>query len=139
VSSGVESFAVAGGQLVVGSASEFEFADAGWPHPEVDIEVSRDRAGTFEPVFVRKRQRRLSDVDAVAISLYAKGLTTGERSTLTSRRCAARRQAYARVSPRLVGPPGGAQSSGGSGWGRGAGCPSWGIMANVRGAGRDGR
>ena len=27
-----------------------------------------------------KRQRRLSDVDAIAISLYAKGLTTGEIS-----------------------------------------------------------
>ena len=44
---------------------------------EVTIEVPRDRAGTFEPVIVKKRQRRLSDVDAVAISLYAKGLTTG--------------------------------------------------------------
>jgi transposase-like protein len=44
---------------------------------EVTIEVPRDRAGTFDPVIVKKRQRRLSDVDAVAISLYAKGLTTG--------------------------------------------------------------
>jgi len=42
--------------------------------------VPRDRAGTFERVIVAKRQRRLSDVDAVAISLYAKGLTTGEIS-----------------------------------------------------------
>ncbi len=47
---------------------------------EVTIEVPRDRAGTFEPAIVKKRQRRLSDVDAVAISLYAKGLTTGEIS-----------------------------------------------------------
>ncbi|WP_353509462.1 IS256 family transposase [Intrasporangium sp.] len=47
---------------------------------EVTIEVPRDRAGTFAPVIVRKRQRRLTDVDAVAISLYAKGLTTGEIS-----------------------------------------------------------
>jgi len=47
---------------------------------EVVIEVPRDRAGTFEPVIVKKRQRRLSDVDAVAISLFAKGLTTGEIS-----------------------------------------------------------
>ena len=46
----------------------------------VSIEVPRDRAGTFEPVIVKKRQRRLWDVDAVAISLYAKGLTTGEIS-----------------------------------------------------------
>ncbi len=29
---------------------------------------------------VKKRQRRLSDVDAVAISLFAKSLTTGESS-----------------------------------------------------------
>lgn len=47
---------------------------------EVTIEVPRDRAGTFDPVIVKKRQRRLSDVDSVAISLYAKGLTTGEIS-----------------------------------------------------------
>jgi putative transposase len=47
---------------------------------EVQVQVPRDRAGTFEPVVVKKRQRRLSDVDAVAISLYAKGLTTGEIS-----------------------------------------------------------
>ena len=47
---------------------------------EVVLEVPRDRSGTFEPVIVKKRQRRLNDVDAVAISLYAKGLTTGEIS-----------------------------------------------------------
>ncbi len=47
---------------------------------EVTIEVPRDRAGTFDPVIVKKRQRRLSDVDSVAISLYAKGLTTGDIS-----------------------------------------------------------
>lgn len=47
---------------------------------EVTIEVPRDRAGTFASVIVKKRQRRLNDVDAVAISLYAKGLTTGEIS-----------------------------------------------------------
>lgn len=45
---------------------------------EVAIEVPRDRSGTFEPVIVAKRQRRLTDVDAIAIALYAKGLTTGE-------------------------------------------------------------
>lgn len=31
-------------------------------------------------MIVKKRQRRLSDVDAVAISPYAKGLTTGDIS-----------------------------------------------------------
>jgi transposase-like protein len=47
---------------------------------EVDIEVPRDREGSFEPVIVKKRQRRLSEVDQVVLSLYAKGLTTGEIS-----------------------------------------------------------
>jgi putative transposase len=46
----------------------------------VDIDVPRDRAGTFEPQIVKKRQRRLSDVDEVVLSLYARGLTTGEIS-----------------------------------------------------------
>jgi len=46
----------------------------------VEIEVPRDRAGTFEPQMVKKRQRRLSGVDEVVLSLYAKGLTTGEIS-----------------------------------------------------------
>ena len=47
---------------------------------DVDIEVPRDRDSTFDPVLVKKRQRRLSDVDEVVLSLYAKGLTTGEIS-----------------------------------------------------------
>lgn len=46
----------------------------------VRIEVPRDRNGSFEPVVVKKRQRRLGDVDTVVLSLYAKGLTTGEIS-----------------------------------------------------------
>jgi putative transposase len=47
---------------------------------QVGIEVPRDRAGTFEPRIVRKRQRRLTGVDEIVLSLYAKGLTTGEIS-----------------------------------------------------------
>ncbi len=47
----------------------------------VDLEVPRDRDGTFEPVIVPKRQRRLGDVDEVVLSLYARGLTTGEISS----------------------------------------------------------
>ena len=46
----------------------------------VGIEVPRDRAGTFEPQIVRTRQRRLSGVDEMVLSRYAKGLTTGEIS-----------------------------------------------------------
>src|ERR1700744_4977802 len=47
---------------------------------EVPIEVPRDRDGTFEPQIVKKRQRRLTGVDEIVLSLYAKGLTTGEIS-----------------------------------------------------------
>lgn len=46
----------------------------------VRIEVPRDRDGSFEPVVVRKRQRRLPGVGEVVLSLYARGLTTGEIS-----------------------------------------------------------
>jgi len=47
---------------------------------QVGIDVPRDRDGTFEPQIVRKRQRRLNGVDEMVLSLYAKGLTTGEIS-----------------------------------------------------------
>jgi len=47
----------------------------------VEIDVPRDRAGTFEPQIVKKRQRRLGGVDEIVLSLYAKGLTTGEISS----------------------------------------------------------
>ena len=40
---------------------------------QVEIEVPRDRAGTFEPQIVKKRQRRLGGVDEIVLSLYAKG------------------------------------------------------------------
>ena len=46
----------------------------------VQIEVPRDRDGTFEPQIVKKRQRRLNGVEEIVLSLYAKGLTTGEIS-----------------------------------------------------------
>lgn len=47
---------------------------------QVEIEVPRDRHGSFEPQIVKKRQRRLTGVDEIVLSLYAKGLTTGEIS-----------------------------------------------------------
>jgi putative transposase len=46
----------------------------------VEIGVPRDRQGSFEPQIVRKRQRRLSGVEDLVLSLSAKGLTTGEIS-----------------------------------------------------------
>jgi len=44
----------------------------------VEIEVPRDREGSFEPMIVRKRQRRLDGIDQIVLSLTARGLTTGE-------------------------------------------------------------
>jgi putative transposase len=60
-----------------GSRSKTVLSDAAG---EVTIDVPRDREGSFEPQIVKKRQRRLSDVDEIVLSLYAKGLTTGEIS-----------------------------------------------------------
>jgi len=46
----------------------------------VEVVVPRDRDASFEPQLVRKRQRRLSGVDEMVLSLSAKGLTHGEIS-----------------------------------------------------------
>ena len=46
----------------------------------VDIDVPRDRDASFEPHLVRKRQRRLTGIDNLVLSLTARGLTTGEVS-----------------------------------------------------------
>jgi putative transposase len=57
-----------------GSRAKTVLTDVG----PVELDVPRDRASTFEPKIVRKRQRRLSGVDDMVVSLTAKGLTTGE-------------------------------------------------------------
>src|SRR4051794_20806718 len=45
---------------------------------DVQIRVPRDRAGTVDPVLVPKHARRLTGFDEQVISLYAKGMTTGD-------------------------------------------------------------
>lgn len=45
-------------------------------HGEVEITSPRDRAGTFDPQFVRKGQTRLTQMDDQILALYAKGLST---------------------------------------------------------------
>jgi transposase-like protein len=60
-----------------GTRTKTVISDAVGP---VEVAVPRDREGTFEPVIVKKRQRRLGSVDEIVLSLYAKGLTTGEIS-----------------------------------------------------------
>jgi putative transposase len=44
----------------------------------VEIDVPRDTDASFEPQIVKKRQRRLTGVDEIVLSLTARGLTTGE-------------------------------------------------------------
>jgi putative transposase len=42
----------------------------------VTIDAPRDRNGTFEPVIVPKKVRRLSNINSVVLSLYSRGMTT---------------------------------------------------------------
>ncbi|RSM56892.1 IS256 family transposase [Kibdelosporangium aridum] len=57
-----------------GSSAKTVCTDVG----EVRINVPRDREGTFTPQIVPKYSRRVEGFDETIISLYAKGLTTGE-------------------------------------------------------------
>jgi putative transposase len=66
-----------GGNSRNGTRSKTVISDATGP---VTIEVPRDRDGSFAPVIVKKRQRRLGPVDEIVLSLYGKGMTTGEIS-----------------------------------------------------------
>jgi putative transposase len=62
----------------------------------VTVAVPRDRAGSFEPGIVKKRQRRLAGVDEMILSLYARGMTTRDIA-------AHLKEVYgAEVSPALV-------------------------------------
>jgi len=42
---------------------------------EIDLDIPRDRAGTFSPMLIHKGQRRLDGLDGMIISLYAGGMT----------------------------------------------------------------
>jgi putative transposase len=43
---------------------------------ETDIEVPRDRKGTFEPRFIEKNQTRFTGFDEKIVAMYARGLST---------------------------------------------------------------
>ena len=62
-----------GGNSRNGSRVKTVLTDVG----PVEISVPRDRDGSFEPQIVKKRQRRLTGVEDMVLSLSAKGLTTG--------------------------------------------------------------
>ena len=57
-----------------GTRSKTVFTEIG----QVELDVPRDTNSTFEPQIVKKRQRRLTGIDEIVLSLTAKGLTTGE-------------------------------------------------------------
>lgn len=65
-----------GGNSRNGARAKTVLTDVG----PVEITVPRDRDGSFEPQIVKKRQRRLTGVEDMVLSLSAKGLTTGEIS-----------------------------------------------------------
>ena len=90
----------------------------------VEISVPRDRDASFEPKIVAKRQRRLSGVDAMVISLSAKGLTHGEIAAhpaeVYGARCRSRpKRDTVRTSPMTAGrSPGDPEQPGQAGPGR---------------------
>jgi len=63
-----------GGNSRNGRRAKMVLTDTG----PAEISVPRDRDSSFEPKIVAKRQRRLTGVDDMVISLSAKGLTHGE-------------------------------------------------------------
>lgn len=45
---------------------------------EIELNTPRDRANTFEPQLLKKRQTRITQMDSQILSLYVKGMTTRE-------------------------------------------------------------
>lgn len=72
----------------------------------VEIDVPRDRAGTFEPAIVKKRQRRLGSIEDMVLSLSAWAMTHGGLRPMRWDVGAGSGSGAAscRVSDRLVGP-----------------------------------
>jgi putative transposase len=45
-------------------------------HGEIDLAIPRDRESEFEPVLIKKHQRRFDGFDDLILSLYARGVST---------------------------------------------------------------
>ena len=45
-------------------------------HGEIDLDIPRDRNGTFTPLLIKKGEKQLGGFDDRIISLYARGMTT---------------------------------------------------------------
>lgn len=57
-----------------GSSAKTVLSESG----SVQIEIPRDRAGSFEPQLIRKGQRRIDGMDEKILSMYARGMTVRE-------------------------------------------------------------
>jgi putative transposase len=57
-----------------GSSGKTVLTDEG----PVDIEIPRDRAGSFEPLIIPKHERRFTGFDQKIIAMYARGMTVRE-------------------------------------------------------------
>ena len=44
----------------------------------IDLNIPRDRKGDFEPQIVKKNQTDISNIEDQVLSMYAKGMTTGD-------------------------------------------------------------
>lgn len=51
---------------------------------EVELQVPRDREGTFEPTIIPKHRRRIDGLDGQVLNLYSKGMTTKDISDYLS-------------------------------------------------------
>lgn len=47
---------------------------------EMDIKAPRDRDGSFEPQVVKKYDKDISNIETQIISMYGRGMTTGDIS-----------------------------------------------------------
>ena len=45
-------------------------------HGEIELDIPRDRSGSFEPKLIKKGEKQLNGFDDRIISLYARGMTT---------------------------------------------------------------
>jgi len=88
------------GEQPDGTRSKTVITDIG----PVQVDVPRDRTGTFEPIIVKKRQRRLGGVDQMVLSLSAKGLTHGEICSHLEEICATKvsKETITRITDRVI-------------------------------------
>lgn len=50
-------------------------------HGEIDIEVPRDRDGSFEPQLIQKRQKDVSAIEGKVLAMYARGMSQRDISS----------------------------------------------------------